>query len=184
MLQHEETELLPFDPEIERTFRERRREVEKRKKNKIGDKPLLRDLWIPKDQSASTDVLQPAIQANYFELKPALITMVQHNQFSGSALESPHSHIRNFLEYCNTLKYNGVPPEAIRMQLFPFSLRDGAKMWYHALPEDKWEHLVQAFYERYSPPPQLRQPSSGIRSLVSFSLMERAFMMLGKDIKV
>lgn len=49
MLQHEETELLPFDPEIERTFRERRREVEKRKKNKMGDKPLLRDLWIPKD---------------------------------------------------------------------------------------------------------------------------------------
>ena len=99
----------------------------------MGDRKL-RDLWIPKENVAKSEVVMPAIQANNWEIKPALINMVQHNPFKGSALESPQEHIRNFLEYCNTLKHNGVPPEAIRMQLFPFSLSGSAKLWFHALP--------------------------------------------------
>jgi hypothetical protein len=64
-------------------------------------------------------------------------------------MENPHEHMMNFLEYCNTLKQNDVSPEAIRMQLFPFSLSGNAKMWFHALPFhiiDTWEHcyLVMA----------------------------------------
>ena len=129
MQQIEDSPLAPLDPKIERTFRRRKRAAACLKENleklkKMGDKTL-RDLWIPQEQNPES--AQPAIQANNFELKPALISMVQHNQFGGTALESPHTHIRNFLEYCNTLKYNGVPHDFIKMQLFPFSLRDGAK---------------------------------------------------------
>ena len=155
----EESPLAPLDPEIERTFRRRKRDavclrekIQQPRQAKMGDKTL-RDLWIPQDQNAEAD--QPAIQANNFELKPALISMVQHNQFGGTALESPLTHIRNFLEYCNTLKCNGVPHDFIKMQLFPFSLRDGAKHWFHVMPEaqkDTWPHLLQAFYGRYFPP--------------------------------
>ena len=89
----------------------------------MGDQ-LVKDLWLP--QNVSVNVAQPVIQANNFELKPALISMVQHSQFSGSALNDPYEHINQFLEYCNTVKMNGVPADAIRLQLFPFSLRDGA----------------------------------------------------------
>ena len=122
--------LADFDPEIERTLFRRRRELKQGEAvitNKMGDK-LLRDLWIPRDQVAGSEVAMPAVNANNFELKPALINMVQHHPFSDTALENPHEHIMNFLEYCNTLKLNGVPPEAIRMQLFPFSLSGNAKM--------------------------------------------------------
>ena len=115
----------------------------------MGDQRLLRELWIPQDQSLATETAPPVIQASNFELKPALITMVHHKQFGGSPLEDPHEHIRNFLEYCNTLKHNGVTPEAIRMQLFPFSLRYGAKLWLDSLPvnlRDTWEHLLQTFF--------------------------------------
>ena len=142
MQSSEDSPLAPFDPEPERTFLARRRaasvsSVEETEERHVvinmGDKKL-RDLWIPKDQISNADVIMTAIQANNWEIKPALINIVHHNPFKGSALESPHEHIRNFLEYCNTLKHNGVPPEAIRMQLFPFSLSGTAKIWYHALP--------------------------------------------------
>lgn len=79
----------------------------------------MKDLWLP--QNVSVNVAQPVIQANNFELKTALISMFQHSQFSGSALNDPYEHINQFLEYCN--KMNGVPADAIRLQLFPFSLR-------------------------------------------------------------
>ena len=129
----EDSPLAPFDPEPERTFLANRRRAvsstaveERLPAAKMGDWKL-RDLWIPKDHISNADVVMPAIQANNWEIQPALINMVQHNPFKGSALESPHDHVRKFLEYCNTLKHNGVPLEAIRMQLFTFSLSGSAK---------------------------------------------------------
>jgi len=162
------------DPELSKTLEQIRQELlsTKHQKNiKMGDvnQSTLCDLWIPQDQS--TDIAPPIIQANNFELKPALISMVQHNQFSGSAVESPHTHIRNFLEYCNTLKYNGVPSDVIRLQLFPFSLRDGAKMWYHSLPAqytDTWAHIVQDFYGKYFPPAKAAEYRDKITRFIQF----------------
>ncbi|XP_073290719.1 uncharacterized protein [Primulina huaijiensis] len=42
------------------------------------------------------------INANNFELKPALINMVQQNQFAGTATADPHVHLRTFLEITDT----------------------------------------------------------------------------------
>jgi hypothetical protein len=123
MQSSEDSPLGPLDPEPKRTFLARRRAASEVSVEDLGSTELiismgdkkLRDLWIPKDQISNADVIMPAIQANNWEIKPALINMVQYNPVKGLALESPHEHIRNFLEYCNTLKHNGVPPEAIRM---------------------------------------------------------------------
>lgn len=124
--------------------------------SEMGD-ILVKDLWIP--QNVAVNVAQPIIQANNFELKPAQISIVQHSQFSGSALNDLHEHINQFLEYCTTAKMNGVPADAIRLQLFPFSLRDGAKLWLNALPlaqKNNWDSLMQAFFEKYFPPLKCR----------------------------
>ena len=54
----------------------------------------------------------------------------------------------------NTLKLNGVNPNIIKMQLFPFSLRDAAGSWFELMPYgsvDSWEELVEAFMERFFP---------------------------------
>ena len=87
------------DPELNKTLQQIRQELKLLRHpslKEMGDQDQrLLDLWVPQDQN--DDLPPPAIQANNFELKPALISMVQHNQFSGSALESPHTHIRNFL---------------------------------------------------------------------------------------
>ena len=74
-------------------------------------------------------VRRQAINANNFELKPALINMVQQNQYRGLAHEDPNVHLATFLEICDTVKMNGVTEEVIRMRLFPFSLRDKARGW-------------------------------------------------------
>ena len=54
--------------------------------------------------------------------------MVQQFQFGGNVIEDPNAHLVTFLEICDTIKMNGVSEDAIRLRLFPFSLRDKAKI--------------------------------------------------------
>ena len=100
-------------------------------------------------------VKQPAIDANDFELKPALITMVQQNQFTGHPTENPNEHLGRFLRIANSIKLNGVTPEVIQLQLFPFSLRDMAATWFNSLPYESvntWEELMGAYFSKFFPP--------------------------------
>ena len=92
---------------------------------------------------------------NNFELKPALITMVQQHQFTGHPTEDPNEHLGTFLIMANTVKLNGVRPEVIKLHLFLFSLRDIATTWYESLPYgsvDTWEELVEVYLGRFFPP--------------------------------
>ena len=66
--------------------------------------------------------MQP-INANNFELKPALISMVQQNQFGGHSSEDPNGHMAYFLELAHSVKVNGVLHDEIKMSLFRFSLK-------------------------------------------------------------
>ena len=83
----------------------------------------MEDFWRPVIQEEYSAVRQPTIEANNFELKPALITMVQHNQFTGHPTEDPNEHMGRFLKMANTVKLNGVRPEVIKLHLFPFFLK-------------------------------------------------------------
>ena len=85
----------------------------------------MEEFWRPIIQEEYSIVRQPSIEANNFELKPALITMVQH-QFIGHPSEDPNEHLGRFMRIANTVKLNGVRPDVIKLQLFPFSLRDMA----------------------------------------------------------
>ena len=83
----------------------------------------MEDFWRPVMQDEYSTVRQPAIEANNFELKPALITMVQQHQFTKHPSEDPNEHMGRFMRMANTVKLNGVRLEVIKLQLFPFSLR-------------------------------------------------------------
>lgn len=114
---------------------------------------LVRDLWLPSSLDTRTGPIWPSIEAENFELRPGLIALVQQNQFRGLPIEDPHEHIRNVLEYANTVQYHEVSQDAIKCMLFTFSLRDGAKDWYYSLPSRSytWGEISQAFLERYFP---------------------------------
>ena len=69
---------------------------------------------------------------NGFELKPALIDMVQASQSCGKAHEDASAHLQHFLEIYNTFTIKGVTKDAILLRLFPYSLLGKAKQWFNA----------------------------------------------------
>ena len=115
----------------------------------------MEDFWRPIIQEEYSAIRHPIVDVNKFKLKPALITMVQQNQFTSYPTEDPNEHLGRFLRMENTVKLNGVRPEVIKLHLFSFSLRDIAATWYESLPYgsvDTWEELVEAYLGRFFPP--------------------------------
>ena len=74
-------------------------------------------------------IRRPPIQANNFELKEVTLQMLHNIQFHGLPSENPNAHLINFIEVCDTVKYNGVTEEALGFRLFPLSLSNRAKHW-------------------------------------------------------
>ena len=68
---------------------------------------------------------------NGFELKPALINMLQASQFCGKAHEDASANLQHFLEISYTFNIKGVSKDAILLRLFPFSLLGKAKQWFY-----------------------------------------------------
>jgi len=84
-----------------------------------GDKQrTLHDFITRGVQGITSSIARPAVDANNFELKPTLFSMVQQCQFGGTPMEDPNLHLSVFLEVCDTLKLNGVSNNTIRLHLF------------------------------------------------------------------
>ena len=115
----------------------------------------MEEFWRPIIQEEYSAVRQPPIEANNFELKPALITMVQQHQFTGHPSEDPDEHLGSFMRMANIVRLNGVRPDVVKLQLFPFSLRDMEATWFDSLPVglvNTWEELVEAYMSIFFPP--------------------------------
>ena len=128
-------EMMPTIPE---------EEVEERPHRQM----TMEDFWRLAIQDEYSAMRQPAIEANNFELKRTLITMVHQHQFTWHPNEDPNEHMGRFMTMENTVKLNGVRPEVIKLQLFPFSLRDVAATWFESLhvgSVNNWEELVEAY---------------------------------------
>ncbi|OMO62746.1 reverse transcriptase [Corchorus capsularis] len=153
--------LIPYSPEIEKLckFNRKQAKLEKQKQKEVmGDQEVdpkpVGDYAIPSITNARTSIARPTIWAQNFEMKPGLITMVQQNPFDGRPTEDPFLHITNFQEICDTVKIHNVTDEAIRLRLFPFSLRDKAKAWLNSFPPchfKTWNELTTAFLTKYFP---------------------------------
>ncbi|CAM8944568.1 unnamed protein product [Rhodiola kirilowii] len=115
----------------------------------------LGDYTTPRVSGFQSAITPPRIANNTWELKTGLIQMLQNSQFSGRMNEDPHQHLKRFVQMCNTVKTNGVPPESYYLRLFPFSLSDKASRWLDSHAEGTfttWDKLAEAFFQQYFPP--------------------------------
>ena len=98
---------------------------------------------------------RPAINVgdNGFELKQALINMVQASQFCGKAHEDASAHLQHFLEICSTFTIKGVTKDAILLRLFPFALLGKAKQCFYANKDRNttWDNCSTAFLDKFFP---------------------------------
>ena len=90
---------------------------------------------------------------NGYELKPALINMVQASQFCGKAHEDASAHLQHFLKICSTFTIKGVTQDAILLCLFPFSLLGKAKQWFYANKDRNttWDNCSTTFLVKFFP---------------------------------
>ena len=94
MHRKQESKLVPLDTELERTLKNlkkvkvaetvimaKQREIQLQIPTKEVNRPqrqrTMEDFWKPVIRDDYSTIKQPVIEANNFELKPALITMVQ-----------------------------------------------------------------------------------------------------------
>ena len=74
--------------------------------------------------------------------------------FHGMKSENPYSHIREFEEVCNTFKEETATVDLMRLKLFPFTLKDEAKIWFNSLRPrsiQNWTEMQAQFLRSYSP---------------------------------
>ena len=90
----------------------------------------LREYMYPTRSTQPSCIVIPTTNAS-FELKSGLIQMLPI--FRGVENENPYQHVREFEEICGTMKYNHMSEEALKLRLFPFSLKGKAKAWLYAL---------------------------------------------------
>ena len=78
------------------------------------EQKALRDYAMPSVNGAISSIRRLAIQANNFEIKLAIIQMIQQTvQFEGLSQDDPNVHIANFLKICDTFKHNVVTDDVI-----------------------------------------------------------------------
>ena len=73
----------------------------------------LRDYFRPVVADNYSGIHRQAIYAKNFEFKPALINMVQQNQYGGLAHKDSNVPLAKILEITDTVKMNGITEDVI-----------------------------------------------------------------------
>ena len=100
-------------------------------------------------------IVRPEVEAANFKLKPIMFQMLQTlGQFNGLPYEDPYLYLKLFLEVGDAFKIAGASKNALRLRLFPHSLRDQARAWLNSLPFDSittWNDFAEKFLMKYFP---------------------------------
>ena len=72
--------------------------------------------------------------------------------YQGVNFENPYSFMRDFEDVCSAFLSIGSPLHIICMVLFPFSLKEKAKIWFHSLSPNSiftWEDMGNEFLNKF-----------------------------------
>ena len=92
-------------------------------------------------------------EANRFPVKPEMIRLLP--EYQGFDYENPYSYMRDFEDVCSAFLSTRPPLHLICLVLFPFSLKEKAKIWFHSLTHNSisnWEDMQSVFLNKFFPP--------------------------------
>ena len=82
--------------------------------------------------------------------------------------KNPYSFMRDFEDVCNAFLSTGSPLHIVCMVLFPFSLKEKAKLWFHSLAPNSiftWEDMRNEFLNKIFP---LARTNALMRAIQNF----------------
>ncbi|CAN6446712.1 unnamed protein product [Victoria cruziana] len=164
-----EPKLIPRVPDPPKLCRQQRAKAENMTDSEMGDQRpppagqlpqqevpaprLIREFFVPSDYDRGVERVGPLVGPNKYEIKAATINMLL--SFHGLATDDPYRHLDEYLDMCATVKILHVDDGALRLRLFPFSLKDRARDLLKSLPPSVsiavWEDLQREFLKKYFP---------------------------------
>jgi hypothetical protein len=149
--------IFPYDPNLElisrRSRSKRNSRLRARSKDPMAEEPkhvLLRDHYVPSTYTPTSSLQFSDITAAHFEIKSGFIQMLP--LFYGLSIDNPYKHLDEFIEICSTIRLQNFSEDALRMHLFPFSLKDKAKYWLNSLETNSitsWDQMQHEFLKMY-----------------------------------
>lgn len=105
--------------------------LEERTTETMGDNNPMALSYLPTTYTSPTCLKLPDVTAAHYEIKPSTIQSLP--SFLGLSTENLYDFLDEFLAICSTIKLSGFTEDTLRMRLFPFSLKERAKHWFHSL---------------------------------------------------
>nr|CAN78529.1 hypothetical protein VITISV_043798 [Vitis vinifera] len=109
----------------------------------------MRDHMHPPRMSAPSCIMPPTEQ---LVIRPHIVPLLP--TFHGMESENPYAHIKEFEDVCNTFREGGTSIDLMRLKLFPFTLKDKAKIWLNSLRPRSirtWTDLQAEFLKKFFP---------------------------------
>nr|CAN60680.1 hypothetical protein VITISV_033696 [Vitis vinifera] len=103
----------------------------------------------PPRMSAPSCIVPPTEQ---LVIRPHIVPLLP--TFHGMESENPYTHIKEFEDVCNTFREGGASIDLMRLKLFPFTLKDKAKIWLNSLRPRSirtWTDLQAEFLKKFFP---------------------------------
>ena len=107
----------------------------------------MRDRMHPPRMSAASCIVPPTKQ---LVIRPHIVPLLP--TFYGMESENPYAHIKEFEDVCNTFQEGGASIDLMRLKLFPFTLKDKAKIWLNSLRPRSihtWTDLQAEFLKKF-----------------------------------
>ena len=126
----------------------------------------LREILQPQRTTTNSCIRLPE-EANQFLMKSEMIRLLL--VYQGVDSENPYSFMRDFEDVCSAFLSIGSPLRIIFMVLFPFSLKEKAKIWFHSLAPNSiftWEGMRNEFLNKFFPP---ARTNALMRAIQNFS---------------
>ena len=126
----------------------------------------MKEYFIPSYYKPSTCIHVPEVPAAQYEIKSSTIQMLP--SFYGLTNEDPYKHLDEFLEICSTVKIQNFTDDALKLTLFPFSLKDKAKYWLGTIgrPIKACDEMQKEFLKKFYP---IGRTNTMRRAITSFT---------------